>query len=205
MLNLVDDPRIVGFVALLGGFLFARIFASRSKKSSDTESTTMDRQVRSLEADLRVTNKNLKKSDEQLNASKEELAALTGTLTDIQAALDERTNEFEGAKQQLRDECGKTNSLRQDLSGRAEETIRAEVHARQVEVELSVVKAGATAVHEEVDRLAAERQELTGRLRQLEDEFLGDSALDEEILAGKALEDEEHKEQGGPDELLIDF
>jgi len=169
------------------------------------ESTTVDRQVRSLEADLRVSNKNLKKSDEQLNASKEELATVTATLTDIQAALDERTKELAEANQQLRDECGKTHSLRQDLSGRAEETIRAEVHARQVEVELSVLKAGTTAVHEEVDRLSAERQELTGRLRQLEDEFLGASALDEEILAGKSLEEEERKEQDGLDELLIDF
>lgn len=165
----------------------------------------MDRRVRGLEADLRVTNKNLTKSDEQLNASKEELAALTGTLKDIQSALDERTKELEEAKQQLRTECGKTNSLRQDLSGRAEETIRAEVHARQAEVELSVLKAGTTAIHEEVDRLSAERQELTGRVRQLEDEFLGNSALDEEILAEKELEEEEQKEQGGLDKLLIDF
>ena len=195
MSNLFTDPRIVGLLAFIGGLLVARTSAFLQSKANETEATASDRRVRSLEADLRVANKNLEKANEKLQKSDDELESVNGVLVDVQAALEERTKELEESKALLKNECGKTDSLRVNLSGRAEETIRAEVHAREVEVELSVLKAGSSAVHEEVDRLAAERQELTGRLQQLEEEFLRVEEMDED----------RPKDNPDLDEPLIDF
>lgn len=205
MFNLDYDPRIIGFIAFLGGMLFARLFSSRSKKSKEKEATDADRMVRGLEADLRVANKTLKKSEEKLDATKDELKTVSASMMEVQNSLDERTKELEETQELLSNECRKTNSLREDLSGRAEETIRAEVHARQVETELSVLKAGTSAVHEEVDRLAAERQELTGRVRQLEDEFLSPEALLDEGLKDQGPRDEGQTDEPVLDEPLVDF
>lgn len=181
MLNFFYDPKYIGLAAFFGGLLVARIFGSGKSKTKEEETTAIDRRVRSLEADLRVSNKNLQKSKEKLEAAREEIKSLHATVTDVQAALDERTTELEETREALQAECRKTQSLRQDLTGRAEQTIRAEVHARQVEVELSVLKAGATGIHEaQADRVCEEPPELTSRLSQLEDEFLAVEAMEEE-------------------------
>ena len=192
---LVSDPLILGLVTFLAGFLVAKIVASAHSKEAETKETTAsDRLLRSLEADLRVANKNLAKLKDELHETTEELSSTNGTVVELQKLLEERAKAIEETDEALKRECQKTNSLRQDLSIRAEETIRAEVHAGQAEVELSVVKAGTTAVHDEIDRLAAERHELTGRLNELEDEMLRD----------KPSEDGRQEEKLDLDEPLVD-
>jgi len=192
---LVTDPLILGLVTFLAGLLVAKTVALLQSRVSAKESKANDRLLRSLDADLRVANKNLAKVNEELQGANEELDSTKGTIAELQALVDERAKAIEETNAALKRECEKTNSLRTDLSLRAEETIRAEVHARQAEVELSVVKAGTTAVHDEIDRLAAERHELTGRLHQLEDEMARE----------KPTEDDRREEAFELDEPLIDF
>jgi hypothetical protein len=67
--------------------------------------------------------------------------------------------------------------LRRELTTRAEAKIRAEAHAKAVETELSVMEAGSSAMHDEVERLAAERQDLTDQLVAATGSF--DGALNE--------------------------
>ena len=192
----VSDPLILGLVTFLAGFLVAKIVgSSRSKDTEAKESTANDRLLRSLEADLRVANKSLAKMKDELHDTTEELSSTNGTVAELQKLLEERAKAIEETGEALKQECEKTNTLRQNLSIRAEETIRAEVHARQAEVELSVVQAGTTAVHDEIDRLAAERHELTGRLHQLEDQMLRE----------KPPEDDRREEKLDLDETLVDF
>ena len=192
---LVSDPLILGLLAFLAGLVVARILTLLAARATEKESRANDRLLRSLEADLRVANKTLAKATEELCSTNEELESANVTTADLQTVLDERTKEVEETHTLLKRECVKTNALRENLSGRAEETIRAEAHARQMEVELSVVKAGTAAVHEEVDRLAAERQELTGRLHRLEDEMVRE----------KSAEDDRREEKLELDEPLLDY
>ena len=192
---LVSDPLILGLLAFLAGLLVARALAFLHAKTTEKESRENDRLLRSLEADLRVANKASANADEELRGANEELESANATVADLQTDLDQRTKQVKETNTLLKRECLKTNGLREDLSGRAEETIRAEAHARQIEVELSVVKAGTTAVHEEVDRLAAERQELTGRLHRLEDEMLRE----------RSAQDRRQEEKLELDESLLDY
>ena len=192
---LVSDPLILGLLAFLSGLLVAKLVTFLQSRGSVKESRANDRLLRSLEADLRVANKNLAKANEELQGAGQELDSTKGTVAELQKLLDERAKVVEETNAALKRECQKTNSLREDLSVRAEETIRAEVQARQAAVELSVVQAGTTAVHEEVDRLAAERHELTGRLHQLEDKMLRE----------KSSEDDRREEKLDLDEPLIEF
>ena len=85
-------------------------------------------------------------------------------------ALAERDQKIERLRESLHDECAKTQGLRHELTNRAEETIRASVRVKDAETELSVARAGSDAVLEQIQRLAAEREELTGRLRALQAE-----------------------------------
>jgi chromosome segregation ATPase len=177
---LVSDPLILGLLTFLAGLVVAKISTFLNTRGTVKESSANDRLLRSLEADLRVANKNLAKVSEELHGTKGELDSTQGTVAELQTLLDERAKAIEETSAALKRECEKTNSLREDLTVRAEETIRAQVHARQAEVELSVVKAGTTAVHEEIDRLAAERHELTGRLHQLEDKMRREKSSEED-------------------------
>jgi hypothetical protein len=72
----------------------------------------------------------------------------------------------------------KVNKLRRTLTDRAEETIRANAKARDSETELSVLKAGASAMYDEVDRLESEQKELTNRLQVLDEESFDDDEAD---------------------------
>jgi chromosome segregation ATPase len=195
MSTLVSDPLVIGLLSFLAGLLLAKTLSFLHTRTTERESGANDRLLRSLDADLRVANKNLAKANEELDSTNQALESANGTVANLQALLLERAKAVEEANTLLKRECAKTNSLRQNLSGRAEETIRAEAYARQIEVELSVVKAGTTAVHDEVDRLAAERHELTGRLQQLEDEMLRE----------KLTEDDRREEKLELDEPLFDF
>ena len=123
MLNFFNDPTYIGLAAFFGGLLVARIFGAAKSKAKEEEAMTADRRVRSLEADLRVSNKNLEKAKEKLEAAREELKTLNGTLTDVQAALDERTTELEETRESLQAECRKTQTLREDLTGRVVSTV----------------------------------------------------------------------------------
>ena len=72
--------------------------------------------------------------------------------------------ELDAANDAVRFESKKVNELRRELTARAEAKIRAEARAKAVETELSVMEAGSTAMQDEVERLAAEREDLSDQL-----------------------------------------
>jgi chromosome segregation ATPase len=143
-------------------------FQGRPTKTRDQE---LNFRVRSLEADLRLAQRKAEELTEKLEAERAEIAVRRKELEAGEARLRERDTEVAELRKTLASECNKTNALRMELTDRATETIRAQVRLKEVETELSVTHAGSTAVADEIQRLAAERDELTGKVKTLQQEL----------------------------------
>lgn len=158
-------------IGVLLGWAVARIatrFQGRPTKTRDQE---LNYRVRSLEADLRLAQRKAEELTTKLETERTEIATRRRELEAGESSLRERDQEIGHLKKTLADECNKTNSLRLELTERVTETIRAQVRLRDIETELSVTQAGSTAVADEIQRLAAERDQLTGQLKAVQQEL----------------------------------
>lgn len=175
MLTIQEILLIFGVIGLLGGWAVGRVgsWASHRRAGGEAGGDKLAHRIRALEADLRVAQRKAQEAELALERMREE----TGELRRVVQARDEelaaRDGELGQLRQNLSDECAKTASLRQELTHRVEETIRASVRIKDAETELSVARAGSDAVLEQIHRLAAEREELTGKLRALQAEATG--------------------------------
>jgi len=179
MSRLFGLPLLLGFVAFLIGWLAAKFAAYVGARASGLEAPEQDRMIRALEASLRVARKDAGETTIQLAATTQELETLRASINDLEQTVQIREEELQDMRQAVKDETAKVIDLRRTLTERAEETIRATVLARDSKTELSVLKAGATVMIDEVDRLEAEREELTNRLKALDDQLSDDLHADE--------------------------
>ena len=167
MSELFGLPLLLGLVAFLIGWLAAKFAAYVGARAAGLQAPETDRTIRALEANLRVAKKDAEEATEQLSTSTLELDTLRSSVNDLEQTMQFRDEEMETMRQAVKHESAKVVELRRTLTERAEETIRANVHARDSETELSVLKAGASVMCDEVDRLEGDRKELTDRLKAL--------------------------------------
>jgi chromosome segregation ATPase len=158
-------------VGVLLGWAMARIAIRFSGRPTKTRDQELNYRVRALETDLRLAQRKAEELAAKLEAESADIAARRQELEAGENKLREREQEIVHLKKIISDECSKTNSLRLELTDRAQETIRAQVRLKEIETELSVTHAGSTAVADEIQRLAAERDELTGRLKAVQQEL----------------------------------
>lgn len=162
---------IFGLIGALCGWAMGRIgswYGSRHYRSREED---LNHRVRAIEADLRVAQRNAEEATAQAEQRREELETLRSQMQIESSTTRERDEQLHKLRQALADECSKTQKLRQELTTRAEETLRAKVRVKEVETELGVARAGSDAVAAEVRRLAAERAELTRKIEALRAEI----------------------------------
>lgn len=174
MLTIQEIMLIFAVIGVLGGWAVGRVGSwLQGRGRSGGRDEAANHRIRALEADLRVAQRKAEEAELALEQLREQGEALQRDSTAKDGHLAERTTELERLQKKLADECAKTQALRNELVTRAEETIRASVRAKDAETELSVARVGSEAVLEQVQRLAAEREELTGRIEQLQTELTG--------------------------------
>jgi predicted nucleic acid-binding Zn-ribbon protein len=174
MLTIQEIVLVFALIGVLGGWAVGRIGAwlgNRHAPATGKAEPGAAHRIRALEADLRVAQRKAEEAELALEKQREEADGLRGELARTKEALASRDTDTQQLRQRLADECSKTQKLRQELTDRAEETIRASVRVKDAETELSVARAGSDQVMEQIQRLAAEREELTGRLRALQSEL----------------------------------
>jgi chromosome segregation ATPase len=172
MLTIQEIVLIFVLIGVAGGWALGRVGSWISDRQAGRRPEDVDHRVRALEAELRVAQRKAEEAELAIERNREEADALRAAAAGA-ASLAAKDEEIEKLGQRLASECTKTDQLRRELTDRAEETIRASVRAKEAETELSVMRAGSDAVLEQVHRLAAEREELTGRLRALQAERVG--------------------------------
>lgn len=171
MLTLQEIILIFALIGVLGGWAMGRIGSwSSNRKFSAPRGEDTNHRIRALEADLRVAQRKAEEAELAVERNREETDAARKEIRAKADALAERDREVERLRESLTFECTKTQGLRHELTNRAEETIRAGVRVKDAETELCVARAGSDAVLDQIQRLAAEREELTGRLRALQAE-----------------------------------
>ena len=169
MSSLFDMPLVLAAVSFVAGYILAKLGAMLGGASTPKEEPTdKDRALRSAEAELRVAQKKVEEAEAQLEAKNTEAGELRAELEELREEHSEVEEQTTSLRDQLRDECEKTQKLRTELSERAEEGIRTEVKLRDAETELSLAQAGSDAINDEIQRLADEREELTNRLKVLQ-------------------------------------
>lgn len=170
MLSIQEIALIVGLIGALCGWAMGRIGSWFGNRNSRSREEDLNHRVRALEADLRVAQRNAEEAAAQSEQQRQELETLRSQVKNESSAIRERDEQLHKLRQSLADECNKTQTLRQELTTRAEETLRAKVRAKEAETELSVARAGSDAVAAQVKRLAAERAELARKLEALQPE-----------------------------------
>jgi chromosome segregation ATPase len=179
-------PLMIAAGAFVVGWILAKITGLISKRAAENETPNEHHQIRSLEASLRVAQKKADDMSEQFESTCIDFNALKEEHEQLESEIGDREQALERARKAIKDETAKVHELRRELTNRAEAKIRAEAHAKDVETELSVMQAGSNAMKDEVDRLSAEREDLstkleaaTGSFEQLTDHSRDDRSLDD--------------------------
>jgi predicted nucleic acid-binding Zn-ribbon protein len=177
MLNIAEMPWILGILGFLLALLATRVGVSiagrlsgkrRKAVAAGHADAGQEHGLRSLEAELRVARKKTELAEQRAAAVQDELAELRSECDRLRTKLARREEELAEAEQTLKEEIAKTVSLRHSLSDKAEETIRAQVKARDIETQLSIRQAGVNLDDDALEQIAAEHEELTGRLLALQ-------------------------------------
>lgn len=168
MLSVQEMALVFGLIGVLAGWAIGRMGSWFGNRSSRTREEDLNHRIRALEADLRVAHRNAEEAGAQAVQHRQETEALRAQMQNESSAIRDRDQELKKLRQHLADECSKTQGLRHELTSKTEETIRARARVKEIETELGVARAGSDAVLAEVQRLAAERAELTSRLQSLQ-------------------------------------
>jgi len=208
MSKLFAVPLLFGLLAFLLGWFAAKLSANAGARSDKIEVPDHHRAIRALEAGMRVARKDAEATTEMLVASTQELETLQASLDDMEQTAQFHEDELEDMRQTVKSESKKVVELRRTLTDHAEETIRANANARNSETELSVLKAGASAMYDEVDRLETEREELTNRLKVLSEESPGAPDAEDPDAEDPDAEDPDAEDpcadESGTDESMQD-
>jgi chromosome segregation ATPase len=136
-----DTVTLATLAAFLSGWIVAKLGSYVSRKLRARNQDPRDRRIRSLEADVRVAHSAAEKAKARLDEIDGELAAARKTLQGRDGALAKQERAMDQLRADLKDSVIKTRELREELTLRATEGIRSEVKLREVETELSLVRA----------------------------------------------------------------
>ena len=127
--------------AFLIGWVLASISVRVGYRAKARKRDARDDRIRSLEAELRIAQSEAARSLQKAEELEQKLTEASETAQKRDKVIAHQQAHVEKLKSDLRDSVRKTRELRNELSYRAEETVRSEVKLREIETELSVVQA----------------------------------------------------------------
>ena len=154
----LEGTELYGAVGLLGfltGSLAVMLVRSRKAAALEERSLELGKSINSLKAEKNVLEKKLADSREKVTELEEGLATRDQRIEELELAYGARNDQLEQTRSDLKVAVKQTHELRKDLAQHAEETLRAEAHARDVENELSMLTTSGEALDSELqDELA---------------------------------------------------
>lgn len=124
-------------LGLILGLIMGRIGKSGGSGKRDPR----EKQILSLEAELRVARTDATAARERLEEIESEHDEITEGIEKRDNVIAHQQETVAKLKKDLKDSVAKTRQLRSELSDRASESVRSEAKLREVETELSVVQA----------------------------------------------------------------
>ena len=123
------------------GWIVGRVGAAMKAGSGGKNRDPRDDRIRSLEAELRIASSEATKAKEKLAALEKDLEEARADIERRDNVITEQQSKVARLRDDLKDSVRKTIELREELTSRAEESLRSEVKLREVETELSVAQA----------------------------------------------------------------
>ena len=136
-----------GFFA---GILLATIAGRARRRALSNRMLEINKKINSLLAENNVISKNLKLQANDLTAAQEAIKEREARIKALETAFEARTEQFAQTQTDLKDAVKKTQELRKDLVDHAEDTLRAQVHAREIENELDMLHGSGEMLDSEV-------------------------------------------------------
>jgi hypothetical protein len=127
--------------AFLLGWVLASISARIGARHQARKRDPRDDRIRGLEAEHRISQSTLEDLRRQLDASQKDLQLARDDVAKRDNVIDHQQPKLAQLKIDLRESVRKTRQLREDLTERATENLRAEVTQRELETELSIAQA----------------------------------------------------------------
>ncbi len=129
----------------IGAFLLGWILSSISSRMGDRHRARRrdprDDRIREMEAELRIATSEREQLREKHESVLAELEDANDSIEKRDNVISHQQSRVEDLKKDLKESVAKTRELRQELTDRAEETLRSEVKIREIETELSVAQA----------------------------------------------------------------
>ena len=142
MFNDINQELIVMTIgAFLLGWTLSFISSRIGSRHRANKRDPRDDRIRALEAELRIANNEREQLREKHKTAVEELEDANDSIEKRDNVISHQQSRVEELKRDLRESVAKTRELRQELTDRAEETVRSEVKIREIETELSVAQA----------------------------------------------------------------
>ncbi len=141
LMELPQDPMLIAGVALLLGWIMAKISAALGRRFKAGERDPRDDRIRSMDAELRIARGEANKLKTALEEQEKEVAKVQKFVENRDEEALKRTGVIEKLTSDLKESVQKTRELRTELTDRATENIKSEVKLREVETELSVAQA----------------------------------------------------------------
>lgn len=127
--------------AFLLGWILSSISARLGGRARADRRDPRDDRIRALEAELRIAKGDTDQLREKLETTGKELEDANDSIEKRDNVISHQQSRVEQLKRDLKESVAKTRELRQELTDRAEETLRSEVKLREVETELSIAQA----------------------------------------------------------------
>lgn len=140
-IELPQDPMLIAGVALLLGWIMARISAALGRRFKAGKRDPRDDRIRSMDAELRIAHGEVNKLKNALEEQEKQVAKVQKFVENRDEEALKRTGVIEKLTSDLKESVQKTRELRTELTDRATENIKSEVKLREVETELSVAQA----------------------------------------------------------------
>ena len=151
---MLDNPKILIAVAAVGfllGCLVIMLARSRKIAALEQRSLELGKNVNSLKAEKNVLEKKLAEAREQVSELEETVSAREQRVEELESAYETRADQLEQTRTDLKVAVQQTQDLRKNLAQHAEDTLRAEAHARDVENELSMLTTSGQTLDSELE------------------------------------------------------
>lgn len=128
--------------SLVAGWLLCWALGRPSaKRKRRNQADPRDSNIRSLEAELRISKADTMKLKLQREDGLKKLVEIEGSVKSFEVSATEKANKIAELQKQLKESVAKTRELRLELTDRVTENVKAEVMLRDAETELELVRA----------------------------------------------------------------
>lgn len=154
MENLLSQHWFIGVCGAVLGWAIAKLGGVLGDNDGTAVTSNYTTEINSLKAQVNVAHKERDIAQERFSELEKTIAEQGKRIHDYESALEARNEQFEQTRTDLKDAVAKTGELRRELVERAEDSVRATVHARDVENELDLLQRSGDGIDAELGTLA---------------------------------------------------